>query len=121
MRGVPSCAEMFEEALERIARRNLRYFDLVARIGRLEGLHLDGHDRAAHVLDHVGEIDGRNNRRHFALIRVRGGLRLTETAIVHASQGQGGHSPKQRGTDLAASAHDQRWRTQGIGPGRVRY
>ena len=78
-------AEMFKEALERIARRDMRYFQLVARIGRFGGLHLDGHDRAAHFVDHVGESDRRNDGRHLAL--KRGGRRLTETAIVHASHG----------------------------------
>jgi hypothetical protein len=39
-------AKMFEEALERVARRNMRRLAFLAGTGRLGGLHLDGHDRA---------------------------------------------------------------------------
>ena len=54
-------AEMLEEALERITGCNMRRLEFVFRIRRLGGLHLDGHDRTADVVDNIGEGDRRDS------------------------------------------------------------
>src|SRR5450631_3389862 len=109
--------EMLEKTLERIARRYMRSFVFVLGIGGFGGLDLDRYDRAADVVDNVGERHRGYGLGYFALNR--GGSRLAQTAVAHASQGQGSDSAQERGTDFVAPAHDQRRRLRAIGPARL--
>ena len=99
--GAILVAELLEETLQRIARLELRHLLLLAAfavlaLARLVHLHLDGDNRVADMLDHVGErgrIDGDGMIVGGRLTRRRGlgkrQVRRDETAGQSARQRKG--------------------------------
>src|ERR1700740_1826273 len=76
VRAAAFLAEMLKEALQRIARHNLRKLEFLACIGCLGCLHLDRYDCAPDLLDNIGKRRWGDRRRslHLRRFSARGGL-----------------------------------------------